>query len=669
MKRNLILLITLLCVLIHLSLSAQSNSTTRSFIIDYENNQFLKDGQPFRYVSGEMHYFRVHNQYWMDRFNKMKSAGLNAVQTYIEWSQHEPQPGVYNFDGNLDIESFFQAANESGLYVIVRAGPYICGARDMGGFPYWLLQQNPNMKLRTSDPSYIQYVDSWLEVLLPKIKPYLYENDGPIISIQVENEYGSYPACDVSYMVHLRDKFRDLLGDSVVLFTTDGNDDYYLRCGKTPGLYATVDFGPGSNVNASFEAQRTHEPSGPLVNSEYYPGWDDNWGYPHDNTAPSVIANTLDQMLTLNASVSMYMFTGGTSLGFTNGAVDGPFRPYTTTYDYNAPISEAGDTTNKYLAIRDVISKYLPVEPIPTNTSKYAYGSVSLTWLGSIFDLSLDIAELPRVLSQWPLSFEELGQAYGYVLYETIIHTNFMQPSFLVISNISDRGYVFVDQVYVGIVSRMDAVTQLPIRISVNQTLQILVENQGRIDYGQNNNDFKGIYGINSVTIASKPLTNWTMTKLSFDGVKLRSSDGVESLFARQIGNRRNSVSPKYQATSCPIVYPAFFSGAFLVPDTADQPVDTFLHLPGWSKGLAFINGVNLGRYWPSVGPQMTLFIPKFFINPYPQTNQIVLFEHENSPCATQVDTCEIQLIDEPILIGATPYSVALKTKGGQLVK
>nr|XP_053646960.1 beta-galactosidase-like [Cherax quadricarinatus] len=321
-KADGVLLFPLLLFLsLHCSSALKSSDADRTFVIDYENDQFLKDGEPFQYISGSIHYFRVIPSNWRDRLKKMRMAGFNALQTYVEWSSHEPEPGVYDFTGMLDLESFLKMAQEEDLVVILRLGPFIDAERDMGGLPYWLLNKNPDMRLRSSDSSYLTYVDDWYgNVLLPKIKPLLYENGGPVIMLQVENEYGSYPDCDFAYTSHLRDLVRQGVGDNVVLFTTDGDGASYLKCGKIPGVYSTVDFGSGGDAKKSFAAMRLFEPHGPLVNSEYYPGWLDHWGEPHSTLDSEVIAKTLDDMLALNASVNMYVFHGGTSFGLTAAA-------------------------------------------------------------------------------------------------------------------------------------------------------------------------------------------------------------------------------------------------------------------------------------------------------------------------------------------------------------
>lgn len=298
-----LLFISVITVQLAAHISNLSNRSNRTFTVDYKNDGFLKDGQPFRYVSGSIHYFRVPQPYWQDRLRKMRLGGLNAIQTYVEWSSHEPMPGQYDFGGQNNLTEFISLAQKENLLVILRVGPYICAERDMGGFPFWLLRE-PNIQLRTSDPNYLKPVDRWLEVLLPMIRPLLYENGGPIIMLQIENEYGSY-GCDLNYTSHLRDKFHEILGHQVVLFTTDGNGDGYLRCGRVPHVLTTIDFGSGTNVTQAKDTLQRHQEFGPFVNSEYYSGWLDYWQSPFIQVDTSPFIKTLQELLDHNASVNM----------------------------------------------------------------------------------------------------------------------------------------------------------------------------------------------------------------------------------------------------------------------------------------------------------------------------------------------------------------------------
>ncbi|XP_032786676.2 beta-galactosidase [Daphnia magna] len=634
--------IVFLCIVCCLTQSSNGDSLKEShnFSIDYANNQFIKDGKPFRYVSGAMHYFRVPFQYWPDRMRKMRASGLNALETYVEWVSHEPQPGSYVFEGNLDIESYLQLAQNFNLSVILRPGPFIDAERDMGGLPFWLMAVDPSIKLRTMDKSYVASVEKWFSVLLPKIKPYLYNNGGPIITVQVENEYGSYSACDRDYTSWLRDLIRKHLGNDVVLFSTDGDGDGYLQCGKIPGVYATVDFGAGANALEAFKPQRHFELAGPRVNSEFYPGWLDLWGEPHSKVDKRDVAKTLDDMLALNASVSMYMFHGGTSFGFTSGALpSNTYTPCITSYDYDAPLNEAGDPTEKYFSIRDVISKYLPLPdfPAPGPNPKAAYGFVHLHYVAHLWDiLSTPIAG-PLVHSISPLTFEALGQANGYVLYCTKLHGHFPDPALLEIKGLADRAYIYIDMEFVGVLSRSGSLFSIPVQAADNQKLCILVENQGRIAYGSGIKDFKGL--TSQVTINGRILVDWTHRPLPFnDTVKL---DWLNKLEKKQGFPIKGTLS--------------LFSGSFAIRRNESKMADTFLSLSGWHKGVVFLNGINLGRYWPVQGPQVTLYVPKYFLRAWPSKNRLIILEQDRSPCNENVLDCVVEFVAKPVLDGDTP--------------
>ncbi|KAK2706516.1 hypothetical protein QYM36_016522 [Artemia franciscana] len=574
----------------------------------------------------------------------MRYAGLNAVQTYIYWKGHESQDGIYDFDGNLDIEAYFAEASKVGLYVILRLGPYIDAEVDMGGLPFWILSNNPEAKLRTADPSFMKFVDRWFAVLLPKVKKHLVNNGGNILMVQVENEYGSYPACDYEYTSTLRDLVLRHLGADTVLFTTDGNADGYLKCGKIPGAYATVDFGAGSDVKSAFRALRHFEPKGPLVNSEYYTGWLDFWGERHSKADGKLVADSLYQILALNASVNLYVFHGGTSFGFMSGGLDNPYRPCPTSYDYDAPISEAGDLSTKYYLIKDVIEKYFIASklPAPTNTTKKAYGKVQISPVIKLMDIirsSKSLVFRPQeVLSKKPLTFEQLRQDGGYVVYCTKLKTNFKDPSVLKVGGVGDRGYIYHNQVLTGRLDNSQKLYQIGLHGKKGDDLCILVENQGRVSYGMSINQKKGILG--NVTLGNSILEDWIMYPLPFnntmklfEAVKLIKKDSKD-----RYGRNVNT---------------GLFIGSFTVPQGED-PADTFLDMTGWNKGIAFINERNLGRYWPVQGPQITLFIPSVFLNPFPGLNRIVLFEQEQAPCRSRSD-CFIRLVDEHLIDTSVP--------------
>uniref|UniRef100_A0A8C0H1M1 Galactosidase beta 1 n=1 Tax=Chelonoidis abingdonii TaxID=106734 RepID=A0A8C0H1M1_CHEAB len=542
-------------------------ASQRSFGIDYDKNYFLKDGKPFRYISGSIHYSRVPRYYWKDRLLKMKMAGLDAIQTYVPWNYHEFKPGVYDFSGDRDIEYFLQLANEIGLLVILRAGPYICAEWDMGGLPAWLLERE-SIILRSSDLDYLAAVERWMGVLLPKMKPYLYQNGGPVIMVQVENEYGSYFACDYDYLRYLQKLFHHHLGDEVVLFTTDGASKHYLRCGALQGLYATVDFAPGSNVSAAFLTQRGSEPRGPLVNSEFYTGWLDHWGHPHSVVPTNTIAKTLDEILSRGANVNMYMFIGGTNFAYWNG--------------------------------KEQFEK---------------------KWLG--FQL----------------------QYFGFVLYRTTFPKNCSEPTplFSPLNGVHDRAYVSVDGVPQGILERGKS-NMINITGKAGANLDMLVENMGRVNYGRYNNDFKGL--VSNLSLGQVTLIDWEIYPLDIDSVVGHglNSKGGES--------KTSGGNPSRYAA------PAFYTGRFSIPSgIPDLPQDTYIKFPGWTKGQIWINGFNLGRYWPVRGPQVTLFVPSnILVSSSP--NNITVLELEQSPCGIQ--KCAIEFVDKPDINATLQYEITI---------
>lgn len=615
------------------------SSAERSFYIDYDSNSFIKDGKTFRYVSGSIHPYRVPREYWQDRLNKIWASGLNAIEVYIYWNEHEPKPGVYDFSGQNDIFHFISQAQKTGFLVILRAGPYICAEHEFGGLPWWLLSDGVDVIIpRSSETLYMNAVTRWLKEFLPRVVPYLYRNEGPIITVQVENEYGSYSLCDRVYTSYLRDIFREYLGDETLLFTTDGGSLGYLSCGVIDGVYATVDFGPGTNVTDSFDAQRTYEPSGPLVNSEYYAGWLDLWGHQHSKRGASGIIKTFEEMMDMNASVNFYMYHGGTNFGFSNGA-DPQYSTTPTSYDYDAPISEAGDITEKYMRMRDSISKYLPIPKVrvPANQTKMAYGKIPMKWNGTLVD-AIKKLSVTWKMNETPLTFEKLGQGYGFIMYSTTLKDLNVNGKNLSISGIRDRGYILIGNNPIGIVYRGEN-TSLIINLPKNNesTLNIIVENMGRLNYGGDLLDNKGI--VSDVTLNGEILLNWNHTL-------------TENFIPNFQGNNFFKHLQKPKKNKDGIINfrgPNVYIGEFNVDKIAHS---TFLDMRKFTKGVALIgNGnklSNLGRYWPNKGPQVTLYTPGAFLHKNSK-NQIILIEFEGSLCEYDED-CYVEFLDYPVI-------------------
>lgn len=372
-------------------------ATNRTFSVDYKNNVFLLDGKPFNYVSGSIHYTRVPQPYWRDRLRKLREAGFNAVQTYIPWNEVVPQLGIFS-NGLNDATDFINTAGEEGLFVLLRPGPYICAEWEAGGLPWWLTTESPNIRVRTSDPVFLQFVEDYYRVLLPSLKPLLYHNGGPVLMVQVENEYGLTSLCDKKYMEYLRDLFHQHLGNQTVLYTTDPANG--LECGHLNGTLTTVDFGVLPDMKSPFEDLRKYLPSGPLVNSEFYPGWFDLWSFPHQTVSPEDTVKAFAQLLNNQSiSVNLYMFHGGTNFGFTAGGKTDPlggYRPVPTSYDYDAPLSESGEKTAKYYALQKLLKGvsltfYQPTaekadKPEMVSSGRRAYGKVGVHYKSSLFD-------------------------------------------------------------------------------------------------------------------------------------------------------------------------------------------------------------------------------------------------------------------------------------------
>jgi len=557
--------------------------------------QFLLHGKPFRILSGAMHYFRVVPEYWRDRLEKMRAFGLNTVETYVAWNLHETRPGHFRFDDMLDLVKFIETAADVGLKVIVRPGPYICSEWDFGGLPSWLLK-DPNMQVRCAHPPYLAAVERYFDALLPLLAPLQSTRGGPIIALQVENEYGSY-GNDKIYLRHLADGMRSRGIDSF-LFTSDGPRDSCLQGGTLPDIFKTVNF--AFDARDAFAKLREYQPDGPLMVMEFWAGWFDHWGEKHHISADGSDSiqrsiDTLDEILSTGASINFYMFHGGTNFGFMNGANFDP-EPYladVTSYDYACPLDEAGDPSPRFEAYRNILKKYADLPEgfdIPM-AKKRAYGQIRLTGSAGLFD-SLGVLGKPQT-SRVPLSMEEVEQSYGFILYRTQVSgpcTGTLRAR-----KLHDRAQVFVDGTLIDTLERETGNEYAALDIAADATIDILVENMGRANFGPSLSDHKGI--LDGVTVNDRYQYGWETFPLSLDDLS-----GVK-FGAVQTG-----------------IFPAFFRAQFDV----QEPCDTFLALPGWKKGVAWLNGFNLGRYWER-GPQKTLYIPTPLLKR--GENELIIFE------------------------------------------
>ena len=556
------------------SWGATSGSPAHAFAI--ATNDFLLDGKPFQIRCGEIHAARVPREYWRHRLQMARAMGLNTVCAYLFWNLHEPEPGHFNWSGQADAAAFCRLAQEQGLWVILRPGPYACAEWEMGGLPWWLLKHE-DIRLRTQDPRYLAAARNYLREVGRVLGPLQVTKGGPILMVQVENEYGSFGK-DAQYMGTIRQALLDA-GIDVPLFACNGPD--MLKNGYRPDLFPVVNF--GSDPAGAFNALRAILPHGPLMCGEFYPGWFDTWGAPHHTGKTDAYLRDLEYMLKAHASFSIYMAHGGTTFGLWAG-VDRPFKSDTSSYDYDAPISEAGWTTEKFFKTRELFANYLlPGETIPEPPPRNPVIAVAPFELKECAPV---LENLPKPVSDArPHTMEMYNQGYGCILYRTKLPAG--PAGRLETAAIHDFGYVFLDGRRIGITDRRSGSyrVEVPARAKAAM-LDILVEPMGRVNYGAQIDDHKGIHGPVNFTPADgavTELTGWSVFNLPLD---------VKALHKLRFG------LPAPGA-------PAFWRGHFRLA----KPGDTFLDLRSWGKGVVWVNGHCLARFW-NIGPTQTAFTP-----------------------------------------------------------
>ena len=488
-------------------LRAQPPSPTGAHTLRANGDHFELDGKPFQIISGAIHYERVPRAYWRDRLRKARAMGLNTIETYVFWNVHEPEPGQFDFSGQYDVAEFLREAQQEGLFVLLRPGPYSCAEWDFGGYPSWLLR-DPTMEVRTSNPAFITAARHWLLRLGQELAPLQSANGGPILAVQVENEYGSFGS-DHNYMEQIHHILLEAGFDKAMLYTADGADE--LPNGSLPELPAVINFGSGS-AKAEFAKLAKLRPNGPRMCGEYWDGWFDHWGEKHHTTNAESEAKELAWMLEQGYSVNIYMFHGGTSFGWMNGAnIDaGKYGPDVTSYDYDVPVSESGEMRKKYFLFRDVIAKATGITP-PTPPTPIAPEALAAP-LHLSESTPIWNALPPPVESKQILSMEDVRQSYGYILYRTTIAQP--QSGELHIDELHSYARVYLDGEPVGTLDRRLKQSSLTIQTShANTRLDILVENSGRVNFGhQFPHERAGI--TKQVTLGDIPLTDWKIYPL-----------------------------------------------------------------------------------------------------------------------------------------------------------
>lgn len=578
-------------------------------MLEIKSKKFYMDSKPFDIYSGAMHYFRTVPEYWEDRLTKLKAAGFNTVETYVCWNLHEKKPGEFDFSGILDIEKYLEIAQKVGLYAIVRPGPYICAEWDFGGLPAWLLKDK-NMQIRCMYPDYLKCVERFYKELLPRLVPHLESHGGNIIAMQVENEYGSY-GNDKDYLRYVEKLTRDC-GIDCLLFTSDENTNNMISGGSLPDIYKVLNF--GSRSRTAFNVLKGFENDGPNMCGEFWCGWFDHWRDKHHTRNSLEIVNEIKGFIDNGASFNMYMFHGGTNFGFTAGANHNQghgYEPTVTSYDYCAMLTEWGDYTPAYHAVRKLLCEKQGIEPpeLPESPKLQSIGKVELTETASLFENLDNIGEKHHV--PVPEGMEYFGQNFGLIYYETTLNGNY-NASPMYVKNVHDFAEVYFDGEKKTSIDRTlysvegkttlkDVIFKkkkgesspfLMPALSGERKIGVLVDTMGRVNYGGNMLDRKGI---SDIYLGIQRLMNYDVWTLPLDNLdKLKYSSSVKK------------------------DEPVFLKGSF----KTDSKADCFIHLDDFNRGCVYINGFNLGRFW-KVGPQKSLYIPGTLLK---DENEIIVF-------------------------------------------
>ena len=626
-KVNLSLLLFFL--LVSLSLPGQQHT------FEIKDGHFMYDGKPTRIISGEMHYARIPHQYWRHRMQMVKAMGLNAITTYVFWNAHEPEPGKWDFTGDKDLAEYIKVAGEEGLMVILRPGPYVCAEWEFGGYPWWL-QNVEGMELRRDNEPFLKYTQLYINRLYKEVGHLQITKGGPVIMVQAENEFGSYVSQrkDIPLEEHKAYNAKIVqqlktAGFEVPMFTSDGS--WLFEGGATPGALPTAN-GEGNIENLKKVVNEYHGGQGPYMVAEFYPGWLAHWVEPHPQVNAGKIARQTEKYLQNDVSINYYMVHGGTNFGFTGGAnydKKRDIQPDLTSYDYDAPISEAGWVTPKYDSLRNVIKKYVnyPVPEAPAALPLIEIPSIKLTKAADMLEV---IKAQQPIQSDKPATFEQLNQGHGYVLYSC--HFNQPISGKLEIEGLRDYALVYVDGEKVGELNRNLNKYSMDIDIPFNATLEILVENMGRINYGaQIIHNTKGITSpvkINGNTIEGA----WEMYPAPMD-----KAPDPATMNPANVHALTTDVPGKLKGK------PVIYKGTFNLTETGD----TFIDMENWGKGIIFINGINIGRYW-HVGPQQTLYIPGVWLKK--GENEIVIFEQQNDRPQTMVKTTKTPVLTKLVI-------------------
>ncbi len=583
-----------------------NNGTVCSGDFKAGNGTFLLNGEPYVVKAAELHYPRIPKEYWDQRIKLCKALGMNTICLYTFWNSHEPREDEFDFTGQNDLRAFVELCKDNGMKVILRPGPYVCAEWEMGGLPWWLLKKK-DIKLRENDPYFLERVDKFQKAVANQVGDLTIDKGGPIIMVQVENEYGSY-GIDKPYVSNIRDMLRKNFGNDVTLFQCDWSSNFTNN--GLDDLIWTMNFGTGANIDQQFAKLKELRPESPLMCSEFWSGWFDKWGANHETRPASDMIAGIDEMLSKGISFSLYMTHGGTNWGHWAGANSPGFAPDVTSYDYDAPISESGQTTPKYWELRKTLEKYYEGKKLPKVPATIKPISIKKFNFSEVAPLFANLPEGKR--DRDIKTMEEYDQGFGSILYRTSL-PELPNGGVLTVNDAHDFAQVFMDGKYIGKIDRRNGEKEVVIpACGKNSQLDILVEAMGRINFGRAIKDFKGI--TKNVTITEDrngypfvcDLKNWEVFNLE------DSPQFYDSMSFMPIG----AFTPGEDGRLPRGVYKGVFN--------VSKPSDTFLNFETWGKGLVYVNGHPLGRIW-EIGPQQTLYMPGCWLKK--GENEIMVFD------------------------------------------
>lgn len=567
-------LILLLILIFSLPVAAQNFTIGKS--------TFLLNGKPFTVKAAELHYTRIPAPYWEHRIEMCKALGMNTICLYVFWNIHEQTEGQFDFTGQNDIAAFCRLAQKHGMYVIVRPGPYVCAEWEMGGLPWWLLKKK-DIVLRTLDPYFMERTAIFMKEVGKQLAPLQITRGGNIIMVQVENEYGAY-AVDKPYVSAIRDIVKSAGFTEVPLFQCDWSSTFD-RNGLDDLLW-TINFGTGANIEQQFKRLKEARPETPLMCSEFWSGWFDHWGRKHETRPAKSMVQGIKDMLDRNISFSLYMAHGGTTFGHWGGANNPSYSAMCSSYDYDAPISEPGWTTDKYFQLRDLLKNYLPAgEQLPEIPEAFPVIEIPEVEFTQIAPLFSNLPEAKESMDIQPM--EAFDQGWGTILYRTTLQEPVENSTTMKITEVHDWAQVFADGKLLARLDRRrgEFALQLPV-LKKGTRIDILIEAMGRVNFDESIHDRKGI--TEKVELVrgkqSAELKNWTVYSFPVD---------------------YSFVQDKRYKNGTAQTMPAYYRTTFRL----DKVGDTFLDMSTWGKGMVWVNGLAIGRFW-EIGPQQTLFMP-----------------------------------------------------------